>query len=120
MTDNYANCSDPLEFREDLIRFKNVSHTVKELVNNPDNVKYLAIIGSAIKELGDTLPGVPVKTLENIVMSASEEVVPVNTCPIKNKAHRERSNGICGIMCALPGIKAPGKRKTIYIRNLSQ
>jgi hypothetical protein len=82
---------------------------VRDLVHNPNNVQNLAIIGSAVKELGDTLPGVPIETLQNIVMNASEEVIPMNTCPIKNKNHREQSSGICGIMCGLPGIKAPGK-----------
>jgi hypothetical protein len=48
-------------------------------------------------------------------MNASQEVIPVNTCPIKNKDQREQSSGICGIMCGLPGIKAPGKK--IYLLN---
>jgi hypothetical protein len=110
LTDNCATCSDPIEFQEDLVKFKNVYHAVNDLQHNPNNQQNLAIIGSAIKELGDTLPGVPIETLQYIVMSASEEVTPINTCPIKNKDQREKSNGICGIMCSLPGIKAPGKR----------
>lgn len=109
VTDNYANCPGPIPFREDLIRFKNVYHVVKDLVHNPNDAQNLAIIGSAVKELGDTLPGVPVETLQNIVMNASEEIIPANSCPIKNKKQREQSRGICGIMCGLPGIKAPGK-----------
>ena len=109
VTDNYSNCSDPVQFREDLIKFKNVYHVVRDLVHNPNNVQNLNIIGSAVKELGDTLPGVPVETLQNIVMNASQDVIPVNTCPIRNKDQREQSSGICGIMCGLPGIKAPGR-----------
>jgi hypothetical protein len=110
VTDNYSNCSDPIPFREDLVKFKNVYNVVRDLEYNPNNLQNLAIIGSAIKELGDTLPGVPVETLQNIVMSASQEVIPMNTCPVRNKNYREQSSGICGIMCGLPGLKAPGKR----------
>jgi hypothetical protein len=110
LTDNCANCPDPIEFQEDLINFKNVYHAGRDLENNPNNSQNLAIIGSAIKELGDTLPGVPIETLQHIVMSVSEEVIPVNTCPIKDKDQREQSTGLCGIMCGLPGIKAPGNR----------
>jgi len=110
LTDNCANCSDPIEFQEDLINFKNVNHAVRDLEHNPNNPQNLAIIGSAIKELGDTLPGVPIETLQHIVMSVSQEVIPVNTCPIKDKDQREQSTGVCGIMCGLPGIKAPGNR----------
>lgn len=109
VTDNFANCPDPIEFREDLIQFKNVHHIVRDLERNPNKTDDLAIIGSAVKELGDTLPGVPIETLKNIVMSATEEVVPGSSCPVRNKNHRDRSTGICGIMCALPGIKAPGR-----------
>jgi hypothetical protein len=47
-------------------------------------------------------------------MNASKEVIPVNTCPVRNKNCREQSSGICGIMCALPGIKAPGRK--IFIK----
>ncbi|CAF3681309.1 unnamed protein product, partial [Adineta steineri] len=99
VTDNYSSCSDPIEFREDLIKFKNVYHVVRDLAHNPNNVENLAIIGSAVKELGDTLPGVPIETLQNIVMSASQEIIPNDSCPIKDKKCREQSSGICGIMC---------------------
>jgi hypothetical protein len=115
VTDNFANCSNPIQFREDLIKFKNVYHVVRDLVHNPNNVQNLVIIGSAVKELGDTLPGVPIETLQNIVMSASEDVIPLNTCPVRNKNCREQSSGICGIMCALPGIKAPGRKLFIKL-----
>ena len=108
VTDNFANCPSPIEFREELIKFKNVHHVVKDLTQNPDNVDNLAIIGSAVKELGDTLPGVPLETLQNIVMNASDDVIPVNTCPVRHKNQRDQSSGLCGIMCGLPGIKAPG------------
>ncbi|CAF3004510.1 unnamed protein product [Rotaria sp. Silwood2] len=110
VTDNYANCSDSLQFREDLIQFKNVYNVVKNLTNNPNNVQDLGIVGSAIRELGDTLPGVPIETLQNIVMNASQEVIPAHSCPVRDKTYRDQSSGICGIMCALPGIKAPGVR----------
>lgn len=43
-------------------------------------------------------------------MNASQDVIPVNTCPVRSKNCREQSAGICGIMNGLPGIKAPGKR----------
>ncbi|CAF0735671.1 unnamed protein product [Adineta ricciae] len=110
VTDNFADCSDPIEFRADLVQFKNVYHVVKDLARDPNNLRDLAIIGSAVKELGDTLPGVPVETLHNIVMSAGDDIIPVNTCPVKNKKSRQQTTGICGIMCGLPGIKAPGVR----------
>lgn len=109
VTDNYGNCANPIQFRKELIEFKNVHHIVRDLVSHPDNVEHLAIIGSAVKELGDTLPGVPIETLRSIVMNAGNEVVPMNSCPVRNKHHRDQSSGICGIMCGLPGLKAPGK-----------
>ena len=110
LTDNCAECSDPIEFQGDLVKFKNIHHVVQELAHNPNDPHNLMIVGSAIKELGDTLPGVPIETLHHIVMSASKEVTPENTCPIKKKDQRQKSTGVCGIMCRLPGIKAPGKR----------
>ena len=109
VTDNYANCPDRIQFQEDLIKFKNVYHVVRDLTHNPNNVENLAIIGLAVKELGDTLPGVPIETLRNIVMNVSQEAIPINTCPVRSQDHRQQSNGICGIMCGLPGVKAPGR-----------
>ena len=108
ITDNVAKCPNPIPFRSELVAFKNVYHIVQNLANNPRNKENLAIIGSAIKELGDTLPGVPLETLQNIVMNVGYDVVPVSSCPIRDKTCREQSTGICGIMCGLPGIKAPG------------
>ena len=108
VTDNYANCSNPIVFDHEKIAFRNVHRTVEEFSQNPTNLKALTIIGSAIKELGDTLPGVPMETLRNIVMNVNNNVVPGNTCPVRKQHHREQSTGICGIMCGLPGIKAPG------------
>lgn len=108
LTDNYSSCPDPIVFRKELIKFKNVHHLVRDLPNDPNNVENLAIVGSAIKEIGDTLPGVPVETLHHLVMNAGDEVVPVSSCPVRDKNHRERTTGICGIMSALPGIKAAG------------
>ncbi|CAF1484500.1 unnamed protein product [Rotaria sordida] len=69
ITGNYTDCSDPIPFRPELVAFKNVYHVVRNLANNPRNKQYLAIIGPAIKEMGDTLPGVPLETLQNIVMN---------------------------------------------------
>lgn len=48
-------------------------------------------------------------TLYNIVMNANQDIIPANTCPIRDKSCREKSSGVCGILCALPGIKAPGR-----------
>lgn len=109
VTDNYASCSDPIEFRPDLVKFKNVNRAVKHLAEHPNDLDDLAIIGSAVKEMGDTLPGVPLETLQYIVMSASDDVIPAKSCPVRSKSNREKSSGICGIMCGLPGIKAPGE-----------
>lgn len=109
LTDNTANCPNPITFRPELVDFKNIYHTVDELVNDSTNATKLAIVGSAIKELGDTLPGIPVETLLNIVMNASRDVIPASSCPILDKSCRENSVGICSIMSSLPGIKAPGK-----------
>lgn len=109
VTDNYANCPDKINFREDLIEFKNIYRVVQSLEYDPNNTQSLALVGSAIKELGDTLPGVPIETLQNIVMNANREVIPNSSCPVKDKEYKEQSCGLCGIMCALPGIKAPGK-----------
>jgi hypothetical protein len=64
ITGNYTHCSDPISFRSELIKFKNISHVVQELVNDPNNSQNLAIIGSAIKDLGDNLRNVPMETLE--------------------------------------------------------
>jgi hypothetical protein len=108
ITDNYANCSSPIEFRENLVNFKNVYHVVRDLSRHPHHVQHLSIIGSAVKELGDTLPGVPIEILQSIVMNASDDVVPNSSCPVRHQHHREQSGGICGIMCGLPGLKAPG------------
>jgi hypothetical protein len=109
LTDNTANGPDPITFRPELVEFKNIYHTVDELVSDSTNATKLAIVGSAIKELGDTLPGIPVETLQNIVMNAGRDVVPASSCPILDKSCREHSIGICTLMCSLPGIKAPGK-----------
>ncbi|CAF0917013.1 unnamed protein product [Adineta ricciae] len=108
LTDNYSRCSNSIEFRADLVQFKSIHHVVKDLAHHPDDPQKLAIIGSVIKELGDTLPGVPAETLHCIVVSAGNDVIPVNTCPIKNENCRQKATGICGIMYGLPGIKAPG------------
>jgi len=61
-----------------------------------------------IREIGEILPGVPLETLETIVMNAGHDMIPGKTCPIKDKKCREQSNALCGIMHVLPGIKAPG------------
>ncbi|CAF4569935.1 unnamed protein product [Rotaria sp. Silwood2] len=108
VTDNYSNCPDPIPFRSELIEFKNIYHVVQELANDPNNIKNLTIIGSALKELGDTLPGVVAETLQNIVLNAGNELVPARSCPVLDKSCREQSTGLCGILCGLPGIKACG------------
>ncbi|CAF0877594.1 unnamed protein product [Rotaria sordida] len=108
VTDNCARCPDPIPFRPELVKFKNIYHAVQALVDEPHNIENLNIVGSTIKELGDTLPGVPIETLENIVLNAGSDIIPASNCPIRDKACRQQSTGLCGILCALPGIKAPG------------
>ena len=109
LTDNTANGPDPITFRPELVDFKSVCHTVDELVNDSMNVTKLGIVGSPINELDDTLHGIAVETLQNIVMNAGRDVIPASSCPILDKSCREHSVGICSIMCSLTGIKAPGK-----------
>ena len=109
LTDNCIDCPDPIPFRSDLVAFQNVSHAVQSLAMDPHSIEYVDIITWAVKELGDTLPGVPIETLQNIVMNAGHEVIPASDCPIQDKSCRERSKCVCSILCALPGVKAPGK-----------
>ena len=98
-----------------MVQFKSIHHVVKDLAHHPDDPQKLNIIGSAVKELGDTLPEVPAETLHCIVMSAGNDVIPVNTCPIRSENCRQKAAGICGILCGLPGIKAPGKHRYTYL-----
>ncbi|CAF1025581.1 unnamed protein product [Didymodactylos carnosus] len=107
LTDGYNNCTDSIPPRLELVKFKNINHVVKQLQYEPNKSEYMAIVGHAIQELHDTYPGFPLETLENIVLNAEKDVIPGASCPITDKKCRELSSGICGIMCALPGIKAP-------------
>ncbi|CAF1043285.1 unnamed protein product [Didymodactylos carnosus] len=107
LTDEYNHCSDPILVRPELVKFKNIDYVVKELKDEQNNTEYMTIVGHAIRELEDTYPGFPLETLQNIVLNAGKDVIPETSCPITDKKCRELSSGICGIMCALPGIKAP-------------
>ncbi|CAF5067270.1 unnamed protein product [Rotaria sp. Silwood1] len=108
MIDNYPCAPDPIPFVPESVKFKNVSQTVQALVNEPHNIGNLNIVVSAIKEPGDTLSGVPIEALQNIVLNFGSEFVPASSYPIKDKSCRQQSTGLCGIVCALPGTKAPG------------
>ncbi|CAF2794862.1 unnamed protein product [Rotaria sp. Silwood2] len=109
LVDNYASCANPILFRSELVKFKNIYQVVQALASEPNNVENLSIVESAIKKLGGTLPGVPLEPLQNIVLNAGSNVTPVSSCPIKDKSCRQQSISMCTILCALPGIKAPGK-----------
>ncbi|CAF0805804.1 unnamed protein product [Rotaria sordida] len=108
VTGNLAGCDDPIPFKPDLIKFKNVSNVVQALANEPNNGEYLAIIGSTIKELGDTLPDLSIETLQSMVLNAGNDVIPTKASPIKDKSLRQQSMGLCGILCGLSDTKAPG------------
>ncbi len=95
-------------FRSNLVHFQNIHHAVDNLNKNPHDRELFSIIGMAIREIGEVLPGVPLETLESIVMNAGLETIPAKSCPIKDKNCREQSKALCGIMHVLPGIKAPG------------
>ncbi|CAF1376311.1 unnamed protein product [Rotaria sordida] len=107
ITDNYIDCPNPIPFQPELVAFKNVYHVVQNLVNDPNNIKYLTIVASAIKDVDDKLSCVPVETLQTIVMNANRDIIPSSKCPIQDASCREQSKGICSILCVLPGIKAP-------------
>lgn len=62
----------------------------------------------AIKEIGEIFPGLPLETLEAMVINAGHDTIPAKSCPIKDKKYQEQSKALCGIMHVLPGIKAPG------------
>ncbi|CAF4621799.1 unnamed protein product [Rotaria sp. Silwood1] len=108
VTGNLAGCDDPIPFKPELVKYKNVYNVVQALASEPNNAEYLAIVGSAIKELGNTLPDLSIETLQNMVLNAGSDVIPTKTSPIKNKSCRQRSIGLCGILCGLSDTKAPG------------
>jgi hypothetical protein len=108
LTSSMANAPNPTLFQSDLVEFKNIYQTVEKLNKNPDDKELLSIVGIAIREIGEILPGVPLQTLKNMVMNAGHEMIPAKSCPIKDKKCREQSNALCGIMCVLPDVKAPG------------
>jgi hypothetical protein len=104
-----ATTASPILFQSNLISFKNIYHAVENLNKNLDDRELVPVIGMAIKEIGDILPGVPLETLETIVMNAGHDVIPAKSCPIKDQKCRQQSTALCGIMSVLPGIKAPGQ-----------
>ena len=108
LTSSIADTPNPIPFRSDLVEFKNIYQTAEKLHKNSDDRELFSIIGMAIREMGEILPGVPLETLENIVMNVGHEMIPAKSCPIKDKKCREQSNAVCSMMCVLPGIKAPG------------
>ncbi|CAF3336682.1 unnamed protein product [Rotaria sp. Silwood1] len=93
VTGNLAGCDDPIPFKPELVKYKNVYNVVQALASEPNNAEYLAIVGSAIKELGNTLPDLSIETLQNMVLNAGSDVIPTKTSPIKNKSCRQRSIG---------------------------
>ncbi|CAF2870793.1 unnamed protein product [Rotaria sp. Silwood2] len=107
VTGYLAGCDNPIPFKPEMVQFKNVSNAAQALASEPKNGEYLAIVGSVVKELGDALPDVSVETLQNLVANAGSDVIPANKSPIKDKSCRQQSIGLCGILCGLPGIKAP-------------
>jgi hypothetical protein len=108
LTSSMANTAYPILFQPTLVGFKNIYQSVENLKKNPDDKELLSIVGMAIKEIGEILPGIPSETLETIVMNAGHDIIPGKSCPVKDQKCREQSTALCGIMCVLPGIKAPG------------
>jgi hypothetical protein len=109
LTNSRASAANPILFRSNLVDFKNIYQTVENLNKNPDDKELFSIIGMAIREIGEILPGVPLETLKTTVMNAGHDMIPAKSCPIKDKKYREQSKALCGIMHVLPGIKAPGQ-----------
>jgi hypothetical protein len=108
LTESTAKCPNPIPFQSELIKFKNIQQAVDNLNEDSDEKELYAIIGAAIRAIGDVLPDVPAETLENVITNATEDVIPGHSCPIKDKKCREQSQGLCNMLCFLPGIKAPG------------
>jgi hypothetical protein len=117
LTNAVVNAANPIVFRSNLVSFKNIYQTMENLNKNPKDREFLSIIGTTIKEIGEILPGVPLETLQSIVMNAGHDLIPAKSCPIKDKKCREQCKALCGIMQVLPGVKAPGilKRKLIVL-----
>ncbi|CAF1104715.1 unnamed protein product [Rotaria sordida] len=107
VTGNLAGCDNSIPSKPDLIKFKNVSNVVQALASEPNNGEYLAIIGSTIKELGDTSPDLSIETLQNMILNAGNDFIPTKASPIKDKSFRQRSIGLGGILCGLSDTKAP-------------
>ncbi|CAF3443400.1 unnamed protein product [Rotaria socialis] len=108
LTENYSNCSNPMPFQLELIQFKNIHHATQKLVADPTDIESLCIVGGACKDLNVDVSGLPIDILKNIAMKAENEVIPSNSCPIQDKCCRQKSNGLCGILCVLTSTKAPG------------
>ncbi|CAF3783478.1 unnamed protein product [Rotaria sp. Silwood1] len=108
LTDNCGRSPDPIPFRPEMIKFKNVCNAAQVLTSEPNNVEYMAIVGSTIKELNDTLPDSLIETVQNMILNAESDVIPTKTSPIKDQSCRQRSVGLCDMMCGLCNTKAPG------------
>jgi hypothetical protein len=108
ITNSISTCPNPIKFQSDLIQFQNIQKAVEDLNENPNLKELYPIIGAAIKEIGGLLSDIPIETLENLITKAEKDVIPTHSCPIKDKKCQEQSQGLCNMMCLLPGIKAPG------------
>ena len=104
-----ASCQNPILFRPELIAFKNIQQVVEELHQNPNNKELYSIIGAAIKAIGEISNDLPANMLEDMVTNATQDVIPTHACPVKDQKCREQSQGLCNMLCLLPGIKAPGQ-----------
>jgi hypothetical protein len=108
LTNSIANCPNAIPFRSELVEFQNIQQAVKTLNENPDAKEFYSIIAAAIQEIGEITSDIPTDMLEDMVTNATEDVIPAHSCPIKYEKCREQSQGLCSMMCLLPGIKAPG------------
>lgn len=108
LTKNYFGSPDPIPYRTDLIQFKNIQNIIGELNRNPNAKEFYLIVGAAVKELEGSPSDLPTEMLESMVANATEDVIPVRTCPVKDPKCREQSQGLCYMLARLPGIKAPG------------
>ncbi|CAF1174913.1 unnamed protein product [Rotaria sp. Silwood1] len=108
VTGDYADYDDQTIFIPEMIKFKNLSNAVQVLASESNNTEYLVIVGAMIKQLDNTLPNSLAQILEDLVQNAENDIIPTKTSPIQDQSCRQRSIGVCGILCGLYNIKAPG------------
>lgn len=108
VTNSCIDCPDWIPVNRELVNFKNVQNVIQLLADDPTNDEYLEIVEWATKELGDTLPGLTMDIIEQVIESSEGQVVPDSESPIEDKTSRERSVKIGNILRSLPGVKAPG------------